>query len=322
VILDGDLTVTNLFTIYANKQVTLDGYMGSAVVYCQGGLNVYGDDSILGTALIHLTGTGTWLCAISQFDCDVVINTSGTITLNNASDIVIGGNFTYIAGTVVATGTTVQINGAGKNFDSNGIAWNNITIPPPGSGPMLLSDLQIGGNFTCGRGTNFGTYIITLNGNFTDSNTDGTQIISGNCTWVFDGNTTFASTSGYHPIFYNVAINAGKTVKLISGATINVTNVFTAAGTAASHIVLQSITATSSATFKPVVLGTVSYVDATDIDSTGVGKIVTVGGSLTRTTNWGLSAVLKKNQLERTLVQTVNGVAAADVKTISGVAFQ
>ena len=60
---------------------------------------------------------------------------------------------------------------------------------------------------------------------------------------------------------------AGITVTLVSSQTYTVTGTFTASGTSGSHITLKSSTATSAAFLKVGTSSTVSYVDATDIDS-------------------------------------------------------
>lgn len=62
-----------------------------------------------GTASLVMNGTGTWsdLYQAQIFGFDLTINTSGTITISGI--VRIKWRFTYVAGTVITTGSTLVL---------------------------------------------------------------------------------------------------------------------------------------------------------------------------------------------------------------------
>lgn len=123
-------------------------YNANTTVYCSGILGFGGGGGILqgmwetsgslthtgGTtytnvagATVTMTGTGNLSTTSGgSISCNLVINTSGTITISSATFRYNTGTFTYTAGTVITTGSTLTIS-LNCTLATNGIIWNNIT---------------------------------------------------------------------------------------------------------------------------------------------------------------------------------------------------
>jgi hypothetical protein len=295
VTLSGDLTVTHNTKFFGHAYtITFSG----ADIYCQGGVDVSWSN-ISGTQTIYLTGTGTFYAsgAYGYVGCNVTINTTGTITYVTGSGAMIirtGGTFTYLAGTVDMGTSSMGFQNCTVN--SFGIEYWNFKLMPAGGTVTLISDLTINGDFVGGGGSApdpvfaCGTNNITLAGNFTYAQwVTSANLFTGNSTWIFNGDTTITHGDNANFSLYNVTISPGAKLHLQAGRTYTINGTFNAAGTSGSHVTLNSSTSSSDAFWKPASLGTIAYVDATDINSTGVGTITTTGGSITRTTNWLLS---------------------------------
>ncbi len=271
------LDINGNLTTNSTGDITID----TSDITVAGNLTVNSTGSIVGTGrTITLDGAGTWSH-----------NSTGTVKTNLtiAGTITIGTNarfgtgiLTYTTGTVTTTSSTLNTVGA-CTLTTNGVTWNNVTIPT-GSTVTLGSALQIGGNLSLGATSGVlacGTSDVTLNGNLTNSN--GTGGRTGNNTWTMNGT---GSTLSGNTNFYNFTINAGKTVHLTSGETYAATGTFTAEGTSGSHIIFDATTPSTHAHFNPTTVGTVNYVDATDIDGSGGTAVAELHGTLLRTTNW------------------------------------
>lgn len=132
-------------------------YNANATVYCSGTLTFAGGGGILqgmwetagslahtgGTtytnvagATVTMTGTGNLSTTSGgSLSCNLVINTSGTITISFATFRYNTGTFTYTSGTVITTGSTLTIS-INCILTTNGMVWNNITTT---SGVTLLT---------------------------------------------------------------------------------------------------------------------------------------------------------------------------------------
>lgn len=153
-----------------------------------------------GTVEIILTGT----CAISvassttgAIRCNLTINSSGTVTFPVNNFQFRDGVFTYIAGTVVTTGSTLVITDT-ATLDVAGITWNNFSIT--GTTTVTLTDnLNVNGLLTLGS-TTFAVVIngvgktINAAGNVTVSSTHANSI-SGTAKLVMTGTGTFIKTT-------------------------------------------------------------------------------------------------------------------------------
>ena len=106
-------------------------------------------------------------------------------------------------------------------------------------------------------------------------------------TGLFNTGTTISTFSGaYNCSFGSMSMSSNASLTLVSGQTYTVTGTFTASGTSGSHITLKSSTATSAAFLKVGTSSIVSYVDTTDIDSSGGNGVLDNHGTLVRTVNW------------------------------------
>jgi fibronectin-binding autotransporter adhesin len=251
------------------------------------GSNLYASASVThsntftGTTKLILDGTGT-LSGAGSLIMDTDINTAGTITLNGG--IAYGAKiFDYIAGTVVTTGNTLTT--SGSTLKLNGMSLNNLTIS---TGTTTLGEaIDINGVLTinASRTLNAAGYQTNCAGNWVNNGI----FTAGNNTVVFDGTSTLSGAT----TFYNLTLAAGSTEHLTSTQTFTVAGTFNAIGTSGSPITLDAVTGGSRALLPVTTLGTVSYVTATDIDSSGGVTVIDKKGTLSNTINWstGLSAM-------------------------------
>jgi hypothetical protein len=226
--------------------------------------------------------------------------TSGGIGGTIATSLEFKGNVTfttsigYYAGTVTYTSGTINTGSydfiivGSCTLNTNGMNWNNLTCGMPTGSDVtvtLSSALQVAGNLlvdvkgilACSTNT------VTLNGNWT--NNRGTTGRT--------GNNTFILTSGSHTLngdtnFYNLTCNAGADITFDADDTFTVTNNFNATGTVGSHVTMDTDDGNAVDFDVTGTVQTVTYVDATDIDSAGGYLITTTGGSITNTVNWGV----------------------------------
>jgi len=126
-----NMTVGNL--IFSTGVATINTYN----INVTGSLTTTGGPD--GTGSITMTGTGTWSGA-GRVQVDLIFNTAGTITVSGSVLFGIAGKtFTYTAGTVITTGSTISLYAC--NFNSNGIVWNIITPIASGNVITLLSNV-------------------------------------------------------------------------------------------------------------------------------------------------------------------------------------
>lgn len=185
-----------------------------------GGLNLQTSSAVSGTTNIVLDGTGTVSLA-GNLGNNLTINTAGTITFSAATHALGGGTFTYTAGTVVTTGSTISSLFA-TTWAANGITWNNLTLGGGSTTHTLNENLNCSGLLAVGSGASTTT---TINGNQinagggvrhrgTSGNVQGTTIINATGTGTFDGPTV---TTGV--LLNTLYIDAG-------GGTITVADTF------------------------------------------------------------------------------------------------
>ncbi len=261
------LTGTSTFTLSGAWDVTglvqlggttLTTTINSSTLACRGGLTINGTSSdVIGTTVISLTGTGTFLmnnssgtlrCPLTFNSSASTVTVSGTIRYNT-------GTITYTSGTVTTTGSTLAILGS-TTLNTNTISWNNIQFLTSAS-------------------------VITINSLLTATGT----ILLGNV-----GTLTFAGTSGFTTaILTNTAYTVTRTVSFKNAVTYTITGEWTNVGTTAA--VRQTINSSSAGNKALITLGTsatqfLGYADPTDIDSSGGQTVRTYKGTITTTTNW------------------------------------
>jgi len=252
-------TISNNFTVSGTFLVSYVGAsnltINGSTISCAGAFTLNGavGINIGGTTNFTLTGTGTWshstTCVLTS---NLTINTAGTITISgNVYKGGAGTSITYTAGTVVTTGSTLNIS-ADITLNTNGMSWNNIS--PTGTRTLTLNSLlTVTGTFTC---------VAT---------------------------TTFAGSYGF-TITNWTCITAGVTVTFANGITYTLSGgTMTNTGTAASKILFSSDHATIKAILTLVGVTQANiYLSGTRMDSSSGGTVWTSGGILTTTINWNL----------------------------------
>lgn len=182
--------VSGLTTLGGSGTTTVNGFS----ITCQGGLTVAGTTSnISGTTTITLAGTGTWTgpTTTGMLRLATTINTAGTITLSG--QVGIGGSLTYVAGTVVTTGSTLYITLGGSTLDVSPITFNNLTFVGNGATHTLTNPMTCTGLLTFG----LTTAVVIVNGSSintsgglrfggTSGNVTGTTVVNVNGTQSMD----------------------------------------------------------------------------------------------------------------------------------------
>lgn len=169
----------------------------------------------LGTTNIVMNGTGSWSGG-SQLRNNLTFNTSGTITISGAVSYSVG-TLTYISGTMIVSGSTLTFaQTTAGSVNCSGMTFNNVTIGTSGGVLTLLSDLNVGGNFSSGAATS-----ITLNGIGFKINVSGNITIANNGVWsgtidkiVWNGSIT-GNWSGAGRIGISLDINGSGTFNII-----------------------------------------------------------------------------------------------------------
>lgn len=228
---------------------------------------------------------GRLLVASNGGSQELVCGTAG-ITVNYSSSVSV--NFANGTGTLNFTDTASTWTFAGTDggsVDFNGETIDDITI---NSGIVLAGTVDINGNVVIASGEtlNAAGYQMNVAGNWTKNGT----FTHGNNTVVFDGTSTLAGET----TFNNLTFNPGSTEHLTSTQTFTVAGTFNAQGTIGSPITLDAVTPGSRAILPVTTLGTVSYVTATDIDSSGGVTVIDTNGTLSNTVNWALTSRVGK----------------------------
>jgi hypothetical protein len=164
-----------------------------------------------GTTAFVFNGTGTWSStSTGALRNNVTINTAGTLTLG-ATVRYDTGTLTYTAGTVITTGSTLNI-GAATTLNTNGITWNNINTTT-GVVITLGSNLTLTGTLSLGNGV---TSFI-LGGNSLISSNANLNMLGGNATFTMPSNQTFKTLT----ITGSSANINGNTLTITENLTIN-----------------------------------------------------------------------------------------------------
>jgi len=180
---------------------------------------------VSGNTSFVLNGTGTWSnSSTGAIRNNLTINTTGTTTISG-NIYYNTGILSHSAGTVITTGSTLNIS-LGTTLNTSGITWNNFTSAGSTYTLNLNSDLNITGTTTLNHtgtlsfssGTNLfnptgpltlsqGTTTLPNNLNITNLNSTGTSIINNNTTNVSGNLTINGGISGSTNILINGTSN-------------------------------------------------------------------------------------------------------------------
>lgn len=177
-----------------------------------------------GTTTLVMQGTGTWSGSQNCQNSLTFNSASGTITISGSVNW--GGAskvLTYTAGTMVTTGSTLNILNSSVTLNTGGMNWNNISDQSGTQTWTLNSNLNVKGNLAFGDTTQTKTVngnTVNLGGNLTIASLTA-GVIGGTTNFkftnatingeVFSGTGTFtmgATTSGYFKSPIEVASNA------------------------------------------------------------------------------------------------------------------
>ena len=233
-------------------------FLNNYSITINGNILQSGNGYYRGTTYFDYTGTGTWTAtgANASFTNSFTINTAGTLTFISA--YLGGGIFTYTAGTVITTGSTLTNKSNGTTMNHGNIVWNDVVIST-----NVLS--------------------IILNN----------QLVCSNALTIDNSQVTFSGTDGTFDVYYLNLNSSGTTARnprLVALKTYLVRAGLTSQGTLAFPITLSSNTSSSQAIFTVSQGATidVGFLNAEDIDSSLGKTIYSYKGTFTNTLNWEL----------------------------------
>ena len=233
-------------------------FLNNYSITINGNILQSGNGYYRGTTYFDYTGTGTWTATGSNasFTNSFTINTAGTLTFISAN--LGGGIFTYTAGTVITTGSTLNIKGNGTTMNHGNIVWNDVTTI-----------------------TNVTSLILN------------NQLVCSNALTIDNSQLNFYGTDGTFDVYYLNLNSSGTTARnprLVALKTYLVRAGLTSQGTLAFPITLSSNTSSSQAIFTVSQGATidVGFLNAQDIDSSLGKRIYSYKGVFSNTLNWQL----------------------------------
>lgn len=212
--------------------------------------------NVTGTTIIKFNNTCVWNSSTANANAilslPIVVNLPGTLTISTAN-VKYSGAFVYTAGTVVTTGSTIQIGAAGVNADINsaGIIWNNVTFTS---------------NFTCSLSS-----LLTSTGTIT---------FTGATALIMSGSFGFTA-----PI---VVFAASVNTTLASGITYSSTGRIISTATIGTPAIVQSSLVNSTKaklSVSPGTLNDMRFTTITDVDSSDGNAVNLLTGTITRCIN-------------------------------------
>lgn len=234
-----NINVSGILSNENNSQIE-----GVFNIYVSGSMFINGGFLYTSTTSIIMNGTGIW-SGDGTLYLNLTINTVGTLTINGTVNYA-AGILTYIAGTVVTTGSTLNIINS-CTLNATGINWNNVII-------------------------NTGT--ITLN-----------SLLNVLATLLINGTSTFNGTAGFTCNTFSCT-TLGVTINFLVGKTYTVTNSLIVTGTYANKISFVSTSTRAFFNLQVGATQSVQNCNATSIDSSGGQTIRDNGGNLISTINW------------------------------------
>jgi hypothetical protein len=248
--LGDNLTLTGLLTVAPTTGCTIS----SNNINCTS-VTFSTAATISGTTTFNFNNGGTWqhTNVNSQLRNNVNISSSVTISGNIYYNT---GTLTWISGTPVVTGSTLNIANATTTLNTNGMSWNNVTVS----------------NTTASAITLVLNSTLTVNSTFTLS---GNQAI------------TFGGTSNFSVNTFNIITTGAVIHRLVSTRTYTVTNTFNANPTGTTLVTLASTTGGSQAILNFSGSNqSIIHLNVTDINSSAGNILYTLSGTLTNATNW------------------------------------
>ncbi len=100
---------------------------GGFSITINGNILQSGNGTTTGNTPFIYAGTGSWnSTSTGYFSNSFTINTAGTLTFINAN---LGtGIFTYTAGTIITTGSTLYIRATNTTMNHGSIVWNDVIL--------------------------------------------------------------------------------------------------------------------------------------------------------------------------------------------------
>lgn len=345
----GTLTLGSSLTIFSNTITHTAGTVDASntTLNCGAGAITFNCSGITWKHLTFISNTQTWTLSadLNVSGNFTPANTTGTLTVNGAFNIKIGGNFNLNALTsgIVTGSASFVLNGTG--------AWGQSSLTTGG----MLANLEIN---TAGTITITGTVAyrqgilkftagtVLASGSTLRINSVSTTVtcnMSGLSLGTIESTTgatitvTFNGSNGFtfEKFIYGTT---GHTYTFKAGLTWNITLGFYAAasaGAAYSPFTIQSDTGSSSA-FINLSYGAQQFildVTVTDIDSSGGRTIYNYSGTRTRTVNWATTpiyfpavkgpemqkAFAPKNTVTRTLFQMCDANTGIPTAGLTGI---
>ena len=235
------ITLSNNLTCSGNFNITqaAASFILNGNTFTIGGsfTSIYTTGTLSGTTTIVMNGTGTLATNIATtggIRNSLTINSpSGTITLG--TNLTYGtGTFTYTAGTVTTTGSTLRLP-LTCTLATNGITWNNITTTnTTGNITITLSNnLTCAGDFTAlgtSGDTNLTGSTFTIGGSLVSSLTSG--LLGGTTNIILNGSGTLSTNSSTtNAIVSNLTINTTGTITIGTVLAFNTRTLTYTAGT-------------------------------------------------------------------------------------------
>lgn len=251
----GDWKLNAGFTFNCGDACSIAG-----ALLCTGGTMVLNGQTLSVAGGITMTTTLSGTTAITltggTWSGNAVLKNNLTLAGNVTVSGTVGystGTLTYSSGTITTSGSTINV-ALGTTFNTNGMSWNNITVSS--------------------------STTVTLN-----------SLLSASTLTLSSSTSGFNGTAGF-----TVATLAGATAGITYTFQINntytITSSITATGTSGSKITFKS---NSAGTQTNIVLQSgatqdLSFVSATDVNSSGGQTFWTFKGTLSNATNWKLLA--------------------------------
>jgi len=252
--------------------------------------------NVNGSAIMLISGssgTVTFNSSTGVYQLNFTVNTSGSVSFTGTFQYA-NATFTYTAGTVVTTGSTLSIPYSASaqtiTFNTGSLVWNNVTFGSAGATITctLTSNLTWSGTLTLQNTLGFaGTGLLTPSNNTTTTLYFGTQGSNYNYSSVFPTtlnikNLTIAS-SPYTVTFNGITTNINGTINLASGiltgtSTLNMVGTGNIQGNGNSYYIQNNITINTSGTITFPSGNTFAYNTGTFTYTSGT--VVTTGSSL------------------------------------------
>lgn len=210
----------NTLNIAANGACSLNTFNMSVT----GSATLTGNTVINGTGTLTMAGTGSiTVTSTSYFACNLTIDTLGTITIPSAVTFNYGGSssgtLSYVKGTVVTTGSTLQIpysvSAQTVTLNTGSLIWNNVTFGSSGAliTCTLSSNLTWSGTLTMQNQMSFSGA-----GKLTPSNNTTTTLVFGGQSGSYDYSAVFPTTLNIK----NLTISPGSFTVTFNSVTTNI----------------------------------------------------------------------------------------------------